>query len=228
MPALSERDSRRARFGSLLATLLLLMLVTPFREVSPQRVDFLSVAVTLVLGAGVYAASRRRWVLRLGAALAVPTLAFEWVANFAAAPAVVLSNLLCFGAFVGFLAVVIFYEILQQTHVTLDTIFGGIAIYLLIGIGWAFVYSAVEHVAPGSYPLGGAPLQDLRPHFEILFNELVYFSFVTLTTLGYGDITPTTPPARTLAVLEAIVGQLYVAVFIASLVGLHLSERRHD
>ena len=87
--------------------------------------------------------------------------------------------------------------------------------YLLIGLFFGLAYSVLEKVAPGSFALAGQPLAgDLREAGAI------YFSFVTLATLGYGDIVPLTATARGLAVIEAIGGQLYIAVLVARLVSL--------
>ena len=138
-----------------------------------------------------------------------------------------MANLGSFLAFIVFLGTVIAYEIIREDRVGIDTVLGGVTIYMLMGMGWAFAYSAVEHLSPGSFSTE-VPLQDLRPTFDFLFPELLYFSFVTLTTLGYGDIAPIHPAARVLAIFEAIVGQLYVAVAIAALVGLLLTQLRPD
>ena len=101
----------------------------------------------------------------------------------------------------------------------MNKIVGSVTIYLLIGIIWALLYGLVEQVFTGSFSgnllnVGGSQ-----------FWDLIYFSFVTLTTLGYGDILPMNTYARTLAYMEAIAGQFYIAILVASLVGAHLSER---
>ena len=224
-PVLARPQNLLGRFGLVLATLTLLLVIAPIVEMTNVNVELLSVSLTLVLGSGVYALSRRPWVLKLGVGIGLPAFLIEWTSNYYPTAPLVMANLGTFVVFLGFLGCVITYEMFQEDRVRLDTIFGGITIYLLFGLIWAFAFSIVEHLTPGSYPSLGSPLQELRPRYEFLFPELIYFSFVTLTTLGYGDIVPTNPLARTLAILEAIVGQLYVAVAIAALVGLHLSER---
>jgi len=115
----------------------------------------------------------------------------------------------------------------RTSEVTLDTIVGGVAVYLLLAVAWSSAYQLLEFVAPGSFvALAGevghwGPWQTSPGTYPRLF----FFSFVTLTTLGYGDIIPASVPAAGLAVSEAVTGPLYLAVMIARLVGLHTSSR---
>jgi hypothetical protein len=91
-----------------------------------------------------------------------------------------------------------------------------VCVYFFIGLMWSFVFSVLESLQPGSFRFG----QGLTANVK----NFIYYSFVTQTTLGYGDITPVTPPARNLSVLEAIIGQLYLAVLIARLVGVQIAQ----
>jgi hypothetical protein len=227
MSALS-RAREAGRFGWLLLALLALLVISSLAPRSEGAFQPMSVAFSATLAAGVYSARRRRRVLVVALALALPALLFEWVSNYHPTTPMVVTNLALLGGFVAFVAAVIFSEVLREERVSLDTIFGGIAIYLLIGVGWSLGYAVIEQLAPGSYLLAEVPLQELRPSHEALFPELVYFSFVTMTTLGYGDMVPTTEPARLFAVFEAMVGQLYVAIFIARLVALHLTWEQRE
>ena len=89
--------------------------------------------------------------------------------------------------------------------------------YFMIGFGWGFIYRLTEHITPGSFKIATAN--------EIAFSDYSYYSFVTLTTLGYGDITPLTHAAQMLSVLEAAIGQFYLAVLIAGLVGKYIAQK---
>ncbi|HEX6239878.1 MAG TPA: potassium channel family protein [Polyangiales bacterium] len=117
----------------------------------------------------------------------------------------------------GFAFVV--YEVLRHVlaaePVTADKLYAAVSAYLLIGLLFASIYEALEFWQPHAFSL---------PHAGRDADGLMYFSLVTLSTVGYGDIVPVLPPARVLAVLEAILGQLYLAVLMARLVGLHLSQ----
>jgi hypothetical protein len=102
-----------------------------------------------------------------------------------------------------------------------DRILGAISVYLLIGLAWAKVYETLDVVTPGAFrfPADTAWAAHGLPRYA-------YLSFITLATVGYGDITPATPIAGTLAWLEAVTGQLYLAITVARLVGLSLAEGR--
>jgi Ion channel len=101
--------------------------------------------------------------------------------------------------------------------VTFDRILGAIALYVLIGVVWAEAYQLVSIRVPDAYAgiAGGSGSPDRA--------SWIYFSFVTLTTVGYGDITPVAHAARSLAILEALIGQLYPAIVLARLVSLHVA-----
>ena len=107
------------------------------------------------------------------------------------------------------------HKIFSETLVTADTIQGGIAVYFLSGLLWALFYQILIYFDPEAL--------SLPVHISGEISEIVYFSFITLTTLGYGDITPVSWMARNLTLLEAVWGQIYLAVLVAHLVGLHLS-----
>jgi voltage-gated potassium channel Kch len=108
-------------------------------------------------------------------------------------------------------------QVFRQGPVTFHRIQGAIAAYLLLGLAWANAYELIELARPGAlrFPDGGGPTPI----------RLIYFSFVTLTTVGYGDITPLHPTARSLAISEALVGQLFPAILIARLVSMEIASR---
>ena len=124
------------------------------------------------------------------------------------------------------LVVVIFYvmsivfilaEITSDLKVDANRVVGGICLYLLIGLVFGIAYTVLETFLPGSF--SNMPEQSERVH-----SELFYYSYVTLTTMGYGDIVPLRPLARTIAYLEAITGVFYMAIMIGSMIGLLLNR----
>jgi hypothetical protein len=122
------------------------------------------------------------------------------------------------------------YHILRAIlagHVSGDAIFGAVCGYLLLGIIWALLYSAIETAWPGSFSESAA-LKSLDGKATVDRNILTYYSFITLATVGYGDVTPVAPLARTLAWIEAIAGQIYLATLVAGLVGLKVSQAIRD
>jgi hypothetical protein len=109
--------------------------------------------------------------------------------------------------------------------VTLDTISAAICAYLLTGVTFAYAFAIVELRSPGSFSaaLMHRPPSNLAPLLASLHN-LLYYSFVCLTTTGFGDISPISEAARSLSVMEAVFGQLFVAILIARLVGLEVAQ----
>ena len=95
--------------------------------------------------------------------------------------------------------------------------------YLLLGIIWSLLYCATEMASPGSFVMS-VPGQDHRAAAPLDRSDLSYYSFITLATVGYGDVTPTTQLARTLAWTEAITGQFYLAILVAGLVGFKVTQ----
>jgi hypothetical protein len=118
--------------------------------------------------------------------------------------------------FLMHMLVMIWKHIVTEHEITIDLIMAAACAYILLGMVWAYAYFFVESFHPGSF----RGLED--PRHDLL--DFYYYSFVTLTTLGYGDILAVTQPARGLSVVEAIMGQLYLALTISRLVGLHSSQ----
>jgi hypothetical protein len=113
------------------------------------------------------------------------------------------------------------HSILRQKTVEWDVVLGSVCVYLLLGVMWALAYQFLSFEDPGHFPSAAELPEEDRRSFGLWF----YHSIVTLTTLGYGDLTPATATARLLTSLEALVGQLYIALTIARMVGMHLAHR---
>jgi hypothetical protein len=117
--------------------------------------------------------------------------------------------------FFAYAACAILAHVFRQREITPDTINGAICAYFLIGFVWGLCFYLLEQAQPGSFLMGE---QQTDP------SHFIYYSFVTMSTLGYGDITPISSPARSLSVLTAVIGQFYIAVLIARLVGMHIAQ----
>jgi hypothetical protein len=221
---MKQRARNIGRFGSLLVALVLLIGLSPFATPERAGVPQYSAFVTLVMVAAVYSVSQRRPVLFVGLALGVPAIATRWIAYLEPTPFWMIVNAIASVGLLAFVVAVLLQVILREEEVTVDTIFGGICVYLLMGVGWAEAYELVEFLNPGSFDL--SRLQGDQPIREGLV--FAYFSFVTLTTLGYGEIIPMTAEAQALVILEAVAGPLFLAVFIARLVGLHMASQHRS
>lgn len=130
-------------------------------------------------------------------------------------------------------AFAIIVHIMRKEEVTGDHIAGAVCGYLLIGIIFALIYTVLELVHPGSFSFANKELATwtLQPAADKgdrteLFQSLMYFSYVTMASVGYGDITPTSHLARNIACTQTIMGQFYMAVLVARLVGLHIGHSR--
>lgn len=220
----TRRPTNLGPFATLLATLVGIFFATAFIEESIRDVSGLRLLSLALLLAGAYAVSRRRRIFWIGCGIALAVLGAEAWAHARPSHAAVVANFAVLTLFTVFLGASIFHAILAQDEVTLDTIFGGICVYLLLGIGWSYSYSFIEYLLPGSFWLDGQPLTVSLREDEFRIPEFMYYSFVTLTTLGYGDIAPKSNPARALSVAEAVIGPLFLAVFIARLVSLHMAH----
>jgi len=133
-----------------------------------------------------------------------------------------LYTILVTGYMVYIIALVV-SQIFANTIITTYKIAGGVATYILLGHIWATLYLAVYIIQPDSFQYGGEQIQD----GEVL-KQLSYFSFVTLTTIGYGDITAISPAARVFVMLEGLLGQLFPAIFIAKLVSQQIEDSRKN
>lgn len=214
---------RFGRFGFLLLLLSALVFSAPWLHAFSNAWGFRLLFSAIYVGA-VAAVSGSRRVFWVGMALAVLAIGAEWVSLFTHHVGWVTVNLLT-SLFLTYTAGVILYTILRQDEVHADTIIGGLCIYLLMGIAFVEIYVMIETLQPGSFSIGGNPITVGERIQYGGYAPVLYFSFVTLTTLGYGDVTPASPIARSVAITEAVMGQLYVAVFIARLVGLYLAGR---
>jgi hypothetical protein len=218
---------RRRYFWLLLVLLVSLLVGLPLRESGYSVVVFGAIVVAAVLAAALAASAGRR-PLRAYLLGAVPVILISLkISLFGAGDGLALLGLLFQLGLLAFAAVDILIRLWGQERVTDDTVLGAICVYLLIGFVSAFLFGAVELVRPGSFLEQGQRLRP-PPNARYLMNrhpELIYFSFATLTTVGYGDITPAAPMARVLAIFEAVLGQLYLTTFLAFLIGNYVSGR---
>ncbi len=128
-------------------------------------------------------------------------------------------------AFLGFLVWRIFKDIFFGNRITSEQIFGSVCAYLLIGLVFSSVYGFIFLVNPDAFAFSDALTNYLIiEHEDQNFGIFTYFSFVTMTSLGYGDMAPISEMARTLAWIQAVLGQLYLAITVAALVGIHIAK----
>ena len=209
------------KFLSLLFAILVFLLVYPFFESHRFARSILGISFTVVLVIVAYAASETRRRTRV-TWLLVPALAGNAVASVERTGPPGMYGEAFVLLFLLYSVKMLIEFAFKQKRVSSDTIAAALCAYLLVGLAWAMAFAILETAVPGSISFGS------RPHVEPLISRCLYFSYVTLTTLGYGDVTPQSGPAGSLAFVEALTGQLFMAVLVARLVAIQTSQRFRD
>jgi hypothetical protein len=207
----------QGHFFYLLVSLVLFLVLYPYVEGRIIGAVFLSLLNSAIPISGVYAVSTNSGHFFIAMCLGVPTLVRNWQDLLAIPFLPDTTGLLFPLLFYTFTIVVLLSRILQDEEVTADTLCGAACVYLLMGLAWMTAFQLIESLHPGAFHIN--PAQNVDG--IVNWSDLLFYSFATLTTLGYGDVTPITSPARSLATLEAVTGVLYVAFLIARLVGLY-------
>lgn len=208
---------RERRFGYLLVALILLVVLYPFHNDTPTAYVGFAALNSAVLGAAAFAASQTRRTLLMILALSAPVIVLEWMHAFNRMPLLGNSRYLAMSLFYAYTIYRVLREVLRPGPVTRDKISGAVAAYMLAAIGWAGLYGLADSLVPGSFSVAGQ--SDIGHPLEV--RDLIFFSFTTLTTTGYGDITPIGRHAQSLSILEQMAGTFYVAILIARLAGLY-------
>jgi len=215
---------RRFSTVQLLAALVVLLISAPFVEEIEGGGLILSVLFSLVLVAAVFAVADRRRTLAIALVLAVPAITARWVNFFRPAQVHPAVFLVCALLLLAFVIGHLLHFVLRAPIVTVEVLCASIAAYLMLGLMWTVAYWFVDQVTPG----GAFSFNTERGVHSMNGFTGFYFSFITLSTVGYGDITPVSQAARWLAAMEAMTGLLYVAVLIARLVSLYSSAKPDD
>jgi len=181
---------------------------------------YLDVSYTLGMACGVSIAWRSRALFFTAASFAFVAILFKWITWFTAPHALgVWPDVLSLVSTV-LIAFILLRQVFSVGPITSHRIQGAIAVYLSFGIAWAHAFHITSVLNPGSFSTSTHELANVT--------DWIYFSFITLTTVGYGDIVPVHPIARSLATSEAFTGQLYLAVLLAHLVSMRVSGSGRD
>ena len=225
---MSTRQRESFLFTRLLVALIALLLIGAllYQEVS-KSVIYAVMGVIMVLA--IWNNSRSFWLTGFMAAVGLANVAASLAVGLQDEPSVLAIGFArSLGVvFVGAVGTFLLRGIWQEKHVTLDTIFGAVAVYLLIGIGWTHIYSLIETLEPGSFATrvgSSEQWHDWQSGTDGVYPRLLFFSFVTLTTLGYGDILPITAASKGFSIAEAVAGPVFLAILMARLVGLYVAQ----
>ncbi|MGB5365238.1 MAG: potassium channel family protein [Polyangiales bacterium] len=209
-------------YGVLLLVLLVLLVVAPL--LPTERAGYgVEILFDLVLVTGAYSAawqSRHRLPFFV---LTGATLATRWTDMVLDHSGFSLASIALLIVWLGYAVALILTALFRMREVGTNAILGAIVAYVLTAVAFASLYLMVELIQPGSFT--GLPAGGNQAELE---SALLYFSVVSITTMGYGDITPISGLARSLSSIEGMFGTLYLAVMIARLVGLHSSRPTDD
>lgn len=207
-------------FRNLLFFLLLYIFGSPFLTNFPSFAILAHLSLSASLLLSVYAIKKEQGFRTTAMIFLLPVLVLYWCAIYDVIGSGRIYSYILLSLYLGLLVFTFAAQIAKFKVITLNTIIATLCLYLIIGLFWGALYSLLYELSPGSY--SGALLDNTDGNKFSLF---IYFSIVTLTTLGYGDITPQTLEASSLCQLEAIVGQFFTAVVIAWLVGSYASSK---
>lgn len=206
----------KANLSLFLVLLVVTIFILPTVSVRPQHLRFFAdIVFTLILGLGVAMGWGRPRLFSTAAAVVVPTVLLRWAVWFApnSSIQVVDQSLSLISTLV--IAYVLLAQVFSEGAINIMRVQGAVAAYLLLGVTYAFAFQLDSHFNP-------AAIVSIDGHMTT-FLDWMYFSFCTLSTLGYGDIVPVSHLGRSLAMGEAISGQLYLAILIARLVAMQVS-----
>jgi hypothetical protein len=219
--AITRTWKSQANLALFLALLVVVVFVFPSLGLGAQHEPLYSaVAFSVLLFLGIAIAWGQRWLFIFSLCVGAIALAVRWISLWRPTPRLSLWSDACTAAAVVAITLILLRQVFRSGPVTAMRIQGAIAIYLCFGMAWASAYHMVESLVPGSF----------RSMFGGLHagGEFVFYSFVTLTSVGYGDIVPVGQIARSLSILEVLTGQLFLAVTIARLVALQIVDSERE
>ena len=215
------KHTLEGRFLYLLVTILIFLGVGPILADMTGFRLLLDIFFSAILLSAIYAISQKKRDTVIAFALAIPTLLAFWLRDFTSGVAFNVTSEIFGSLFFGHTIIVLLNFILKSPKITRHVIHAALIGYLLMGMMWASIYELIDTIEPGSFSL----VQGWVDNPRLIY---LYFSYVTLTTLGYGDITPLTAQAYSISILEAIIGQIYITVLIARLVAMQISHSGKD
>jgi hypothetical protein len=209
----------------LLVCLILLFVLRPYNS-DPTYVGVWKFFLSAVILSAIFNVKHNRTVRIIASILAIPTIVLAWLDLAYPGPIFFISNALMTAIFLFICTCSILFDVVLRARVTTETLRGVICAYFMIAFVFAYVYYLIEYIVPGSFHLIGhiSSIYD----YSHYFSELLYFSFVSLLTIGYGDITALKSAGQTFTVMEGIVGQFYIAILVARLVSVYsFSSDKH-
>lgn len=216
-------NSDRSLTALLVFLILMIFVIPSSTSFEGWRDRVLGIVMTLALLAGIRVASKNRFQAILLSVFVVIALVFRALSFMSQGQLVFVLRAVSNIVSLVTLVIVVTFQVFREGPITIHRIQGAVAEYLLLGLIWASAYELVEVLIPGAILSGGLPIPA-----HSLVPSMIYYSFVTLTTVGYGDLTPAHEITRSLAIMEALTGQLFPAILIARLVSMELLSSRKN
>ena len=213
-------------YRNIFIALAVVILIDALAPNSVARGKFADLMLAAMLVAALVETVRTRHNAILALILGLPAIVLRVTSAFIEdSPAMNTGVVSVTALFMGFLIWNLLHDLTKSERPTSERIFGALCAYVFIGLLFALFYAHMEYRQPGTFATSQAIFAEDATVESNLFPLFTNFSFVNLTTLGYGDISPVAEHARTLAWFEALLGQLYLAVMVAGFVAVHISER---
>ncbi|NOQ46961.1 MAG: Ion channel protein [Desulfobulbaceae bacterium] len=210
-------------FRNLLFFLLLYIVGSPFLAPYASLAILAHLSLSIAMFVAIYTVQKQHKQRSFAMALFLPLLVLYWLGIYDIIHFTRFGSYLLIAVYLGLLVYSYILQIARFHRVSINVLYATFCLYLIIGLFWGALYTLLNELSPGAY--SGTLLDNVQDSSLHIFN---YFSVVTLTTLGYGDITPQTAGAASLCQMEAIVGQFFTAVLVAWLVGMYMSDRQDE
>ena len=198
---------------------VLLFVLLPFMGMSEGGRIAINLFNIVIMITAVTAMGRSKYTVATALLLALPALALAATGIVSGEPLYLVVSWGFSSAVYVIALISLMRYIFSVNEMTTDKLYGAASVYLLLGVLWAYMYGMLQQVYPGSFAIAGAPAREAN------LADLLYFSFTTFTTTGFGDIVPVLRHAQMLVILEQVTGVLYVAILIARLAGIYSSPR---
>lgn len=221
----SAMKTRPSKFQGLFYSILALLVFQPLVPESFLREGVVTLTLSVILVASIYAISddKAKYVIA-SIVLLIPSLAFTFIHYFSHGENSLTISYISKIAFLFYVTYVSLLHVLKAERVSDDSIYGAVCVYLLMGLSWAHLYALIEQLNPGSF--NGLAIDYSRSDLTTnVLRDFIYFSYGTLSTLGFGDIIPTSMASRSFAFLEALSGQIYLTVLVARIMGMYIKQK---
>lgn len=229
MPQQKTINTESWNKGTYFYLLLILMFTLFVLPLTSERIStsvLLDLVFSLIMLLGIYSLWHSRKVFWTGVIIMLPALVLRWVSYFIDSQLAYAIAEISASVFLFFIFLMVISHILQEKKISLNTIYGGIVAYLFIALCFSTLYHGIYIFNNEAFLFNGALESIGKSLDEQTFGDFTYYSLITLSTVGYGEITPFSTYARFASALQGILGQLYLTIFLARLVGLHIAQHQ--